>query len=150
MADIKSPEERSRNMSRIRSKDTVPEVWLRKKLFAEGYRYRKNVQRITGCPDAWLPKYNLAIFVHGCFWHRHEGCKYASTPSSRTDYWIPKFQRNIERDNNVRKQLTSEGIRCLIVWECTVKNMMRSTEKEKSVLLLIEQFVRSDQMFCEL
>ena len=75
MADIKSPEERSLNMSKIRSKDTKPEVWLRKKLFKHGYSYRKNVNNVPGHPDIWLAKYDTAVFVHGCFWHRHEGCK---------------------------------------------------------------------------
>lgn len=82
MTDIKSPEERSRNMAAIRSKDTKPEVYLRKLLFAQGYRYRKNYKKIPGHPDIYLPKYRTAIFVHGCFWHRHQGCKYAYMPKA--------------------------------------------------------------------
>jgi len=101
MADIKSPEERSLNMSKIRSKDTKPEVWFRKKLFERGYRYRKHVSYIPGHPDLWLAKYNTAIFVHGCFWHRHSNCKYAYMPKSRTEYWQEKFDRNIKRDQVV-------------------------------------------------
>ena len=100
--DIKSEAERSRNMSRIRSTDTKPEVYFRKKLFAAGYRYRKNDRRLPGCPDIYLPKYRTVIFVHGCFWHRHEGCKYAYMPKSRIDFWGKKFQRNVERDREVR------------------------------------------------
>ena len=87
MTDIKSPEERSRNMAAIRSKDTKPEVYLRKLLFAQGYRYRKNYKKIPGHPDIYLPKYRTAIFVHGCFWHRHQGCKYAYMPYSNIEFW---------------------------------------------------------------
>ena len=83
MADIKSPEDRSRNMAAIRNKDTKPEIYLRNLLFAEGYRYRKNYAKIPGHPDIYLPKYKTAIFVHGCFWHRHQGCKYAYMPKKQ-------------------------------------------------------------------
>ena len=120
MADIKSPQERSRNMAKIRSRDTKPEDYVRKLLFGQGYRYRKNVGGIPGHPDAWLPKYNTALFVHGCFWHRHAGCRYAYTPKSRVDFWADKFQKNIARDSAVRKQLADGKIRVLVIWECTV------------------------------
>ena len=86
MADIKTPEERSRNMARIRSKDTKPEIYIRKKLFERGYRYRKNAVNVYGRPDIWLSGYNAAIFVHGCYWHRHNDCKYAYVPKSRVDF----------------------------------------------------------------
>ena len=101
MADIKSPEERSRNMRAIRSKDTKPEIYLRKLLFAQGLRYRKNVQKLPGSPDMYLAKYRTAIFVHGCFWHRHQGCKYAYMPKSRTEFWVEKFDINVSRDRLV-------------------------------------------------
>ena len=91
MADIVSPERRSKNMSAIRSKDTKPEIYLRKLLFAEGYRYRIAEKSIPGHPDMFLRKYNTAIFVHGCFWHRHQGCKYAYMPKSRVEFWQKKF-----------------------------------------------------------
>ena len=96
MADIKTPEERSRNMSKIRSRDTKPEVWLRKKLFERGYRYRKNVSNVPGHPDAWLAKYNTAVFVHGWFWHRHEGCKYAYTPKSQVEFWTDEYRAGFQ------------------------------------------------------
>ena len=150
MADIKSPEERSRNMSKIRSKDTKPEVWLRKMLFARGYRYRKNVNNVPGHPDVWLAKYNTAIFVHGCFWHRHKGCKYAYMPKSRTEFWSEKFQKNIKRDQTVCDELASIGVKMLIVWECTVKSMIKSDEKTLEVLNQIESFLRSHQKNVEL
>lgn len=82
MADIKSPKERSRNMSRIKGKDTMPEVYIRKKLYERGFRYRKNTNIVPGHPDIWMRKYNAAIFVHGCYWHRHRGCRYAYMPKN--------------------------------------------------------------------
>lgn len=150
MADIKTPEERSRNMSRIRSRDTKPEEYFRKKLFSNGYRYRKNSSKIIGHPDAWLSKYNTALFIHGCYWHRHNGCKYAYIPKSKTDFWIKKFTRNIERDEEVMTKLKEQGVKALIIWECTIKQMMKSLEFEKSVLLKVEQFFCSKELFLEL
>ncbi len=149
MADIKTPEERSRNMSKIRSRDTKPEVWLRKKLFERGYRYRKNVSNVPGHPDAWLAKYNTAVFVHGCFWHRHEGCKYAYTPKSQVEFWTDKFRKNIERDSKVKKELEEVGVKILIVWECTVNRMMKDETTAAEVVGEIERFLRSDDAYCE-
>ena len=150
MADIKSPEERSWNMAKIRSRDTKPEEYVRKLLFSQGYRYRKNVSSVPGHPDAWLAKYNTAVFVHGCFWHRHEGCKYAYTPKSRVEFWSDKFQTNIDRDNAVREQLADRKIRSLIIWECTVKKMMKSEEEKQRVLDRIALFLVSEDTTCEL
>ena len=149
MADIKTPEERSRNMSKIRSRDTKPEVWLRKKLFERGYRYRKNVSNVLGHPDAWLAEYNTAVFVHGCFWHRHEGCKYAYTPKSQVEFWTDKFRKNIERDSKVKKELEEVGVKILIVWECTVNRMMKDETTAAEVVGEIERFLRSDDAYCE-
>lgn len=149
MADIKSPEERSKNMAKIRSKDTKPEVWLRKKLFEKGYRYRKNVSNVPGHPDVWLAKYNTALFIHGCFWHRHGGCKYSYTPKSRIDFWTEKFQKNVQRDQQVRVELAEKGVKMLIVWECTVKRMMKDTETATRVLDQIEEFMMSDEAWKE-
>ncbi len=150
MTDIKSPEERSRNMSKIRSKDTKPEVWLRKRLFERGYRYRKNVSNVPGHPDAWLAKYNTAVFVHGCFWHRHEGCKYAYTPKSRIEFWTEKFQKNVERDRRVSIELEKAGIRRLIVWECTVKKMIKDEALLNQMLESIDHFLRSEETMLEI
>ena len=149
MADIKSPEERSRNMSKIRSRDTKPEEYIRKKLFSRGYRYRKNSSRIFGHPDAWLAKYNTAIFVNGCFWHRHSGCKYAYSPKSRIDFWTKKFNRNVERDREVISKLKEDGIRVLKIWECTVKRMMKSVEYENLIFMKVEQFICSEEGYLE-
>lgn len=150
MADIKSPEERSANMSKIRNKDTKPEVWLRKKLFARGYRYRNNVSNVPGHPDIWLAKYNTAVFVHGCFWHRHEGCKYAYTPKSRVEFWTEKFRKNVERDKVVRTELADIGIKTLIVWECTVKQMIKDEAVRESYLKYIDQFLLSTSCYEEI
>ena len=150
MADIKSPEERSRNMAKIRSRDTKPEEYVRKLLFRNGYHYRKNVSSVPGHPDAWLAKFNTALFVHGCFWHRHEGCKFAYTPKSRVEFWADKFRKNIERDNAVKKQLADRNIRSLIIWECTVKQMMKSDAERQRILNLIAHFLVSEDNSCEL
>ena len=150
MTDIKSPEERSWNMSKIRSKDTKPEVWLRKKLFERGYRYRKNVNSVPGHPDIWMAKYDTAIFVHGCFWHRHEGCKYAYMPKSRIEFWSEKFRKNIKRDAVVRKELAELNVKMLIVWECTVKQMMKDERTAGEVVEEIELFLLSDKRFLEI
>ena len=150
MADIKSSEARSQNMAKIRSKDTKPEVWFRKKLFERGYRYRKNVNNVPGHPDIWLAKYNTAVFVNGCFWHRHSGCKYAYMPKSRVEFWQKKFRNNIERDTVVQNQLQKEGVRMLIIWECTVKSMIKNTILRENVLDKIDSFMRSEESFLEL
>lgn len=150
MADIKSPEERSQNMAKIRSKDTKPEVWLRKRLFSYGYRYRKNINTLPGHPDIWLPKYNTAIFVHGCFWHRHSGCKFAYIPKSRTEFWISKFQKNTERDAYVLRQLEQQNVRVIVVWECTIKDMRKKISHEENVLSSVIGFLHSDIKYLEL
>ena len=149
MTDIKSPEERSRNMAAIRSKDTKPEVYLRKLLFAQGYRYRKNYTKIPGHPDIYLPKYRTAIFVHGCFWHRHRGCKYAYVPKSNIEFWKKKFQDNIERDVEVKSELGKMGIKEVIVWECTVKEMKRNERRKAYCLRKIKRIINEGTMYLE-
>ena len=150
MADTISPELRSKNMSAIKSKNTKPEVFLRKKLFARGYRYRLYSTRIEGHPDMYLKKYNVAIFVHGCYWHRHEGCQYAYTPKSNCDFWNAKFQKNIARDLQVRRILKNQGIRCLVVWECHIRGMMKDPTEEEKVLSQICGFLHSIDDYLEL
>lgn len=141
MADIVSPEQRSRNMSAIRSKDTKPEVYLRKLLFAEGYRYRIAEKRVPGHPDIFLRKYNTAIFVHGCFWHRHQECKYAYMPKTRVDFWQKKFDDNVRRDAVVKEELRQQGIKCLIIWECTIKKMRKDIQLRDAVICEIKSFL---------
>lgn len=150
MADIVSPERRSKNMSAIRSKDTKPEIYLRKLLFAEGYRYRIAEKSIPGRPDIFLRKYNTAIFVHGCFWHRHQDCKYTYTPKSRLEFWQNKFDDNVHRDTVVRTALLESNIKCLVVWECTIKRMMKDPEKAQQIIKECELFLVSDSLMKEL
>lgn len=150
MADRITPEQRSRNMQHVHGKDTKPEVYIRKLLFAEGYRYRMHSSRIPGHPDIWLKKYNTAIFIHGCFWHRHEGCKYASVPTSNSEFWNRKFSKNVTRDKEVKKELLEKNIRCLVIWECTIKEMHKSDKKRKSVIIEIERFLNAAEDYEEL
>lgn len=138
MSDIKSREARSENMSRIRAKDTEPEKYIRKLLFSSGYRYRKNDRSVCGCPDIYLKKYNTAIFVHGCYWHRHQGCKYSYSPKSRVEFWNKKFEDNVQRDLIVRDTLRKEKIRCIVIWECTIKRMKQSAEERDYIMQRIE------------
>lgn len=127
MADNHSKEARSINMSHIRSTNSKPEEIVRKYLFAEGFRYRKNVKKLPGCPDIVLPKYKTVIFVNGCFWHKHD-CPRFVWPSSNQDYWRPKILRNIERDNQSRKELETLGWKVITVWECELKkNVLNET-----------------------
>lgn len=150
MADIVSVEQRRRNMAAIRSRDTKPEVYLRKLLFARGYRYRIADKSVPGHPDIFLRKYNTAIFVHGCFWHRHQGCKYAYTPKTRIEFWQKKFDDNVRRDRIVRNALQSKDIKCLIVWECTIRKMQKSIVFERKIVEKCVCFICSKQTFLEL
>lgn len=148
--DIKSPEERSKNMAAIHSKNTKPEIYLRKLLFARGYRYGVNSKSVPGHPDIYMKKYNTAVFVHGCFWHRHDGCKYAYMPKSRVEFWLKKFEANVKRDELVRKELASKKIKVLVVWECTIKRMKKDKKTEEEVISLIEKFLLSSEFELEI
>ncbi len=121
--DTVSKEVRSRNMSAIRSKNTKPEAVVRSLLFALGYRYRLHRKDLPGKPDIVLKKHNTIIFVHGCFWHHHKNCRRANWPKSNQEYWLPKIQRNIERDKIHIRKLKKEGWEVLVIWECQIKNM---------------------------
>lgn len=120
MADNHTKEQRSYNMSKIRSTNSAPEEKVRKYLFAKGFRYRKNVKSLPGCPDIVLPKYKTVIFVNGCFWHMHD-CPRFVWPSSNKEYWEPKIRRNLERDKINIELLQKEGWRVLVVWGCELK-----------------------------
>ena len=125
--DNLSREKRSWNMSRIKGKDTSIEIMVRKYLFKEGFRYRKNDKRLPGKPDIVLPKYHTAIFIHGCFWHRHPGCKDATTPKSRTDFWKSKFSKNILNDSINQEKLKTAGWNIVILWECEINTRFEET-----------------------
>lgn len=117
-----SKEHRSWNMSQIKCKDTKPEIYVRKVLHGLGYRFRLHRKELPGCPDIVLPKYKTIIFVHGCFWHRHKGCKYAYMPKTRKDFWGKKFGENVLRDKEVLKSLRLSGWKAIVVWECEVRD----------------------------
>ncbi len=127
MSDKLTPEKRSWNMSRIKGKDTKIEVEVGKYLFSKGYRFRKNDKRYPGKPDIVLPKYHVAIFVHGCFWHRHEGCKDATTPKTRTEFWLEKFDKNVKNDRIKQEKLRELGWKVIVIWECEIKKDLIKT-----------------------
>ena len=121
-------------MSRIRSKDTKPEIIVRSLLHRMGYRFRLHRKELPGCPDIVLPKYKTLIFVHGCYWHRHKGCKFAYTPRSRTDFWQKKFQGNVERDKKRQRELKKLGWKIIIIWECQTGNLKQLCKNLKKKL----------------
>ena len=127
MADSLTKERRSWNMSKIKGKDTEIEIKVRKYLFSQGFRYRKNVGSMPGKPDIVLPKYRTIIFVHGCFWHRHKGCKDATTPKTRTEFWNEKFRKNVENDRLHTQQLEDSGWRVIVLWECEINKHFEAT-----------------------
>lgn len=118
-------------MSGIRGRNTKPELVVRKALFAAGFRYRLHSPRLPGRPDIVLPRYRCAVFVHGCFWHRHPGCRFAYVPKSNTKFWRDKFQANVRRDEHVKTALRGAGWRVLTVWECSVNQERLSKLIEK-------------------
>jgi DNA mismatch endonuclease (patch repair protein) len=120
--DNKTAAERSRNMSKIRSVDTKPELVIRKRLFADGFRYRLHDKKLPGKPDIVLKKYRAAVFINGCFWHGHEGCKYSRIPETHADFWAEKIGRNKERDTKERQALADAGWRVLVIWTCALRN----------------------------
>ena len=122
MTDVHEPEVRSYNMSRIRSKNTKPEITVRKFLYQQGFRYRLHVNNLPGTPDIVLPKYKTVIFIHGCFWHGHDNCKYAATPKTRTDWWLSKINSNKERDNKIKLSLKELNWTVYEIFECELKN----------------------------
>lgn len=121
MVDVVDRATRSRMMAGIRGKDTKPEVLVRRMLHRAGFRYRLHDKRMPGRPDIVLPRYQVVIFVHGCFWHRHEGCRFCTVPATRPDFWHDKFAANVERDAKHSKSLIANDWRVATVWECALK-----------------------------
>ena len=131
--DVHDQKTRSYNMSRVKGKDTKPEEIVRKYLFSQGFRYRKNDKRLPGKPDIVLPKYKTVIFVNGCFWHKHEGCKYFVWPKSNFEFWKEKIESNIVRDKKQYEELKNAGWHVIIVWECELKKKQRMDTLERLV-----------------
>jgi DNA mismatch endonuclease (patch repair protein) len=121
MTDVHDPQTRSYNMSRIRSKDTKPEMLVRKYLFARGFRYRLHDKKLPGKPDLVFPKYRTVLFINGCFWHGHEGCKYFVIPQTNTDRWTEKIRTNKANDEKKSRILTEAGWKVITIWECELK-----------------------------
>jgi DNA mismatch endonuclease (patch repair protein) len=122
--DVVSPVKRSEMMSGIKGRDTRPEIQVRSYLHAQGLRFRLHRKDLPGSPDVVLPKYRVAVFVHGCFWHRHPGCRYTTNPSTRAEFWQKKFAGNVERDQRNQKALREAGWRLLIIWECGLRQKL--------------------------
>ncbi|HMK58884.1 MAG TPA: DNA mismatch endonuclease Vsr, partial [Nitrososphaeraceae archaeon] len=131
MADVHEPEIRSYNMSRIRSKDTRPEILVRNFLYSKGFRYRLNDKKLPGKPDIVFRKYKAVIFVNGCFWHGHEHCRFFRIPKTNTKWWHNKIRRNINNDIEQAKKLKGMGFELIVVWECELKPDKRSETLEK-------------------
>ena len=127
-------------MSRIKGKGTKPEELVRKYLFSKGFRYRKNDNRLPGSPDIVLPKYRTAIFVNGCFWHKHEGCKYFVWPKDNAEFWQQKIQTNVSRDERKKQELADRGWNVIVVWECELKKASRD-----ETLALLEAQIKAVQ-----
>lgn len=140
--DKLTPEQRSRCMAAIHSKDTKPELLVRKYLFARGFRYRLNHPRLPGRPDIVLRKYRTVIFVNGCYWHGHRGCKYFILPKTRTEFWKAKIERNQQRDVEVQRQLAAMGWHCITVWECQLKPAVREQTLESLAFTLNHIFLQ--------
>ncbi|HWZ15432.1 MAG TPA: very short patch repair endonuclease [Mucilaginibacter sp.] len=128
MADVHSKETRSYNMSRIRGKNTKPEILVRKFLFSKGFRYRLHDKKLPGKPDIILPRYKTVIFINGCFWHGHQDCKYFTVPKSRTEWWLNKISRNQENDRTSNSLLVEKNFQVITIWECQLKkNLVEET-----------------------
>lgn len=136
--DIVDSATRSRMMSGIRGRDTKPEITVRKFLHARGYRFRLHRKDLPGRPDIVLPRFRTCIFIHGCFWHHHEGCRFAALPKTRADFWAQKLRDNVERDRRAQEELLRKGWRVLTIWECELKN------PEAALVALLDQLEVSE------
>lgn len=144
MTDVMTPEQRSRCMAAIKGKDTKPEMIVRKYLFSRGLRFRVQVRKLPGTPDIVLPKYKTVIFVNGCFWHGHEGCKYFRLPKSNVEFWKEKIERNVARDVRNEAELRALGWRIIRVWECEIKT---AAERENYLKRLYDLIVKPTQSY---
>ena len=146
MSDIYSERKRSEVMSRISGQDTALEGMVRRGLFAKGFRYRKNLRSLPGKPDIVLAKYRAIIFVHGCFWHGHHGCKRSTIPTTRTDFWRAKIGRTMERDKEKTEALLATGWRVAVIWQCSLKG----SDVTLSTVNALADWIRSDRSWIEM
>ena len=145
MADVVDLETRSRMMSGIRGKDTKPEMAVRRTLFAAGFRFRLHRRDLPGAPDVVLPGRRVAVFVHGCFWHRHEGCPYAKLPATRPEFWKAKLEGNAGRDRRNAEALRAAGWRVLVVWECATRG-----KAAEGLTLRLSEWIKGHAPFGEM
>lgn len=146
MIDVVTPEKRSQMMAGIKGRNSRPEMLVRRALFAMGYRFRLHRRDLPGTPDIAMPGRKIAIFVHGCFWHVHRECKYAKTPSTRTEFWSAKLRGNVDRDQRAIDALAEMGWRVLIVWECSTRDSKTATRLPP----LLQQWINNDANFGEI
>lgn len=135
MADKISRAARSRNMSRIKGKDTSLEIKVRKYLYHRGFRYRKNYKKLPGKPDIYLGKYKTVIFINGCFWHHHQNCKLAVYPKTNSDFWLTKINKNVDNDKRNQEMLLSAGYQVITIWECDIEKHFDETMKNVTELI---------------
>lgn len=140
--DPLTKEQRHRNMAAIHSRNTKPELIVRKGLWRRGFRYRLNHKRLPGHPDLVLRRYHTCIFVNGCFWHGHEGCRYYRIPKTNTDFWLKKIKRNQERDRREQQLLAQMGWHCMTVWECQLKPKVREKTLDSLAFTLNRIFLQ--------
>ncbi|MER2997389.1 very short patch repair endonuclease [Pontibacter populi] len=140
MSDVHSKETRSYNMSRIMGADTKPEMLVRRYLFSKGFRYKLHHKGLPGKPDLVFPKYKTALFINGCFWHCHEGCKYFKMPKSRVEFWSNKLEKNRVRDSLVKEQLSQLGWNVFVIWECELKK-----DKREQTLSNVEEYLKNNE-----
>ncbi|MCG9703215.1 DNA mismatch endonuclease Vsr [Vibrio natriegens] len=145
--DVHDKETRSKNMRAIKSRDTKPEMMLRRLLYQNGYRYRVSSPNLPGKPDIWIAKWNTAIFVNGCFWHMHS-CEMFKLPGTRTDFWLEKLEGNRKRDREKIQELNSLGIRVLVIWECSLRGRAKLTPE--ILLSLVKTFLLTDNPVAEI
>ena len=141
MADVHSKEIRSFNMRRIKGKDTKPEMLVRKFLFSKGLRYKLHDKELPGKPDLVFPKYKIVLFIHGCFWHGHEGCKYYVVPKTKTEWWLNKINGNAKKDEDSITRLRQLGWEVIVVWECELK----PGKVEKLLQNLLKEFKQNNE-----
>ncbi|WP_428000210.1 very short patch repair endonuclease [Acidovorax sp.] len=146
MVDVVTPADRSRMMAGIQGKNTKPELTVRQMLFASGYRFRLHRRDLPGAPDIVMPSRKVAIFVHGCFWHMHSGCRFAKLPSTRPEFWQAKLQGNIDRDQAAVLKLNAMGWRVLWVWECAT----RAKVSQEALPVRLRSWIESDSTFGEI
>ena len=142
MTDTQTSEQRHANMAAIHGKDTKPEMVVRRWLWRHGYRYRLNHPRLPGRPDIVMRKYKTCIFVNGCFWYGHEGCRFYTIPKTNREFWVEKVERNRERDLRVRNKLTMMGWRCITIWECELKPKLREKTLESLAYTLNKMYLK--------